>query len=275
MNHELIHVVQSDIASGRGSRVAEHSSSARFAPRAESGNAALQLPHNPRFTARRAGTWRARAVFSETWMGGGLGRAQGGYDEMVFRAMVRDNAHFYDPLGLASRGSRGRFPDRRECVPLRTRFFTWLAYDVFAREGCGWLRRDEESERNLSDQFEQVFGVPSSRRGRNGSRSSTSSSAAISPRFVSSRLHRSAIWSGAAMGSMSRMYYDETTGHALRGVSLPWRGQHVGALNTRDGSHPAARRHQGGDALSGRVVCVSTPAAEPPSTPTTIAPSAT
>jgi len=34
------------------------------------------------------------AVFFETWMGGGLGRAQGGYDEMVFRAMVRDDAHF-------------------------------------------------------------------------------------------------------------------------------------------------------------------------------------
>ena len=35
------------------------------------------------------------AVFMETWMAGGLGRAQGGYDEMVFRAMVRDDAHFY------------------------------------------------------------------------------------------------------------------------------------------------------------------------------------
>ena len=28
------------------------------------------------------------AVFMETWMAGGFGRAQGGYDEMVFRAMV-------------------------------------------------------------------------------------------------------------------------------------------------------------------------------------------
>ena len=28
------------------------------------------------------------AVFFETWMAGGLGRAQGGYDEMVWRAKV-------------------------------------------------------------------------------------------------------------------------------------------------------------------------------------------
>ena len=36
-------------------------------------------------------------------MGGGLGRVQGGFYEMVFRAMVRDEASFYDPLGLESR----------------------------------------------------------------------------------------------------------------------------------------------------------------------------
>ena len=42
------------------------------------------------------------AVFLETWMGGGLGRAQGPYDEMVFRAMVRDSVRFYDPLGIES-----------------------------------------------------------------------------------------------------------------------------------------------------------------------------
>ena len=46
------------------------------------------------------------AVFMETWMAGGFGRAQGGYDEMVFRAMVRDNAHFYSPLGLEVRRHR-------------------------------------------------------------------------------------------------------------------------------------------------------------------------
>ena len=30
-------------------------------------------------------------------VGRGVGRAQGGYDEMVFRAMVRDSTYFYDP----------------------------------------------------------------------------------------------------------------------------------------------------------------------------------
>jgi len=46
------------------------------------------------------------AVFVDTWMSGGLGRAQSGYDEMVFRSMVRDHTPFYDPLGLVSAGTQ-------------------------------------------------------------------------------------------------------------------------------------------------------------------------
>ena len=49
------------------------------------------------------------AVFVDTWMAGGLGRAQSGYDEMVFRSMVKDDAPFYDPLGLVSEGTKVDF----------------------------------------------------------------------------------------------------------------------------------------------------------------------
>ena len=42
----------------------------------------------------------------ETWLGGGIGRAQGAYDEMVFRTMVQDEKRFYDALGLVSEGAR-------------------------------------------------------------------------------------------------------------------------------------------------------------------------
>src|SRR5262249_38361352 len=106
----------------------------------------------PRLTAPR---WYAEggAVFLETWMGGGLGRAQGGYDEMVFRAMVRDDAHFYDPLGLASRGSRVDFQSGANAYLYGTRFFTWLAYVYSPEKVVAWLRRDEGSEKYYADQF--------------------------------------------------------------------------------------------------------------------------
>ena len=59
------------------------------------------------------------AVFLDTWMAGGLGRAQSGYDEMVFRAMVKDNAPFYDPLGLVSEGHR-RSTSRSKSIRIST-----------------------------------------------------------------------------------------------------------------------------------------------------------
>src|SRR5690348_10185350 len=90
MNHELIHVVQSDIANDEDRRWRRFFLG-KVPPQA---NNPETLLYNyltvPRFASPR---WllEGSAVFFETWMGGGLGRAQGGYDEMVFRAMVRDD----------------------------------------------------------------------------------------------------------------------------------------------------------------------------------------
>jgi hypothetical protein len=99
MNHELVHVMALDKASG----------SDRFFRRLffgkvkEIADNPLTIAYGyltvPRISAPR---WyhEGIAVFMETWMAGGLGRAQGAYDEMVFRTMVRDSVSFYDPVGL-------------------------------------------------------------------------------------------------------------------------------------------------------------------------------
>ena len=113
----------------------------------------------PRFNVPR---WllEGSAVFAETWMGGGLGRAQGGYDEMVFRAMVRDGVPFYDPLGLASRGVRVDFQVGANAYLYGTRFITWLALQHSPQKLEQWWRRDEGSARHYADAFAQVFGLP-------------------------------------------------------------------------------------------------------------------
>src|SRR5205823_9828000 len=158
MNHELTHVATNEIWSPED----------RAWRRLLGGKVFPQWQHPetlvysyltvPRFTAPR---WYAEgsAVFMETWMGGGLGRAQGGYDEMVFRAMVRDDAHFYDPLGLASRGTQVDFQITANAYLYGTRFFTWLAYAYSPEKVIAWIRRDEGSERYYHDQFQRVFGI--------------------------------------------------------------------------------------------------------------------
>ncbi|MEJ2614971.1 MAG: hypothetical protein P8Z35_08435, partial [Ignavibacteriaceae bacterium] len=49
------------------------------------------------------------AVFLETWMAGGIGRALGGYDEMVFRTMVQEKKPIYNLLSLETEGTQTDF----------------------------------------------------------------------------------------------------------------------------------------------------------------------
>lgn len=99
------------------------------------------------------------AVFMETWMSGGVGRAQGGYDEMVFRAMVQDGARFYDPLGLVSKGTEIDFQTGANAYLYGTRFMNYLAYTYGPERLLSWWRRDAGSRRYYADQFEKVFGL--------------------------------------------------------------------------------------------------------------------
>ena len=100
------------------------------------------------------------AVFMETWMMGGVGRAQGGYDEMVFRAKVQDGAKFYDPLGLVSKGSAIDFQTGANAYLYGTRFMDYLALTYGPERLLAWWRRDAGTRRYYADQFKQVFGLP-------------------------------------------------------------------------------------------------------------------
>ena len=235
MNHELIHVMSNDISSEEDRRWRRLFFGKVAVQRQNPESLLYSYLTIPRFTAPR---WylEGGAVFMETWMGGGLGRAQGGYDEMVFRAMVRDNAPFYDPLGLASFATQVDFQAGANAYLYGTRFITWLAYKYSPEKVIAWYRRDEGSKRYWSDQFEHVFGLPLEKawndwitfekefQRRNLAEVRTFP---ITPQ-------RNLV--GRPMGSVSRTYYDESTGILYGGFRYPGVVEHIGALNTRDGS---------------------------------------
>ncbi len=77
----------------------------------------------------------------ETWMAGGLGRAQGGYDEMVWRAKVHDHARFFSPLGLESEGTQIDFQVGANSYLYGTRFMSYLALTYGPEKVVEWLRR--------------------------------------------------------------------------------------------------------------------------------------
>jgi len=233
MNHELTHVATMDVANDQDRAWRKFFGGKVFAQAPHPETIVYSYLTVPRFTVPR---WylEGSASFMETWMAGGLGRAQSGFYEMVFRAMVRDGAHFYDPLGLESRGTRVDFQVGANAYIYGTRFFTWLAYAYSPEKVIQWLRRDPDSKRQYADNFQHVFGIPVER--------AWADWIAFERDFQQQNLQKVRAQPitpykqlvPTAVGSASRLYFDNGTlygGFDYQGVVA-----HIGALDMKSGA---------------------------------------
>ena len=157
LNHEPVHVATMDVWNAQDARWRRlfHGKPMPIEQHPES--ILYNYLATPRVNSPR---WylEGSAVFMETWMAGGFGRAQGGYDEMVFRAKVRDNATFYSPLGLEAEGTSIDFQVGVNDYLYGARFFSYLGLVYGPEKVVAWLRRDEGSAGYYSVQFKRVFG---------------------------------------------------------------------------------------------------------------------
>jgi hypothetical protein len=172
----------------------------------------------------------------ETWLGGGYGRAQGGYDEMMFRAIVRDGARFYDPLALVSKGTEIDFQIGVNAYLYGTRFMSYLAYEHGPERMLEWLRRDEGSLRSYSDDFHRVFGLTLDdawqtwidwERGFQEKNLAAVREHAITP-------HRDVTRSG--LGALSRAVVSDDRSTLYAAVRYPGRVPHVVSISLADGT---------------------------------------
>ncbi len=235
MNHELVHIVMTDQATLADKRMR------RFF-----GGKVTPVSQHPEtilysiLTAPRILTpsWylEGSAVFLETWLAGGAGRAQGAYDEMVFRAKVLDDGHFYDPLGLVAEGSKADFQVGVNHYLYGTRFMSYLAYSYSPEMLISWIGRHEGSRRSYRAQFEQVFGITLNQAWQNW----------IQWEYEFQRINLNSIrkypitpvtdLTDHALGSVSRAFFDPTSNRLYAGFRYPGVVAHVGALSLDDGS---------------------------------------
>ena len=158
LNHEFVHIATMD-EPNRRDRIFRRLFGGKVIPVSEQPESMLYLYlTSPRVAAPR---WyhEGIAVFMDTWMAGGLGRAQSGYDEMVFRSMVQDDTPFYDPLGLVSEGTKIDFQQETNSYLYGTRFMIWLARHYTPEQLIEWTSRHDGSRAYYSAQFRKVFGV--------------------------------------------------------------------------------------------------------------------
>ena len=235
MNHELAHVATMDkpspsntffrsLFSGKPQLIAEAPPSMLYAHLA-----------SPRWNAPR---WfiEGIAVFLETWMGGGLGRAQGPYDEMVFRTMVRDSAFFYDVVGLESEGKTVDFQVGANSYLYGTRFVSYLALQYGPDKLISWFRQSEESYGNFSSEFERLYGVSLD---VEWSRWIEWEHTWQRANLDSVRLHPVTTFRPIAregLGSVSRAFFDSSTNVIYVAINYPGQTAHIAAIDVRNGA---------------------------------------
>ena len=235
MNHELVHVAQMDMWDqqdmgwrhffGGKVRIDPHHPETLL----------YSYLTTPRVTVPR---WfmEGTAVFLETWMGGGMGRAQGAYDEMVFRAMVRDNAHFYDPAGLASEGTQVDFQVGVNNYLYGTRFISYLALKYSPQKVIEWVARREGSKRYYADQFEQVFGKSMEAAWQDWIGWEHEFERANLAEVAKYPLSSFKPLSQRGLGSTSRAYYDKERNAIVAGFRYPGVAAYIGVMSLADGS---------------------------------------
>jgi hypothetical protein len=175
------------------------------------------------------------AVFMETWMAGGFGRAQGGYDEMVWRAMVRDGAHFYSPLGLEAEGDQVDFQVGVNDYLYGTRFFSYLALTRGPDKVIAWLKRGPDSAAYYETQFRQVFGESLNDAWTDWigwEHTFQRANLASVQQYPTTPLTQ---LTDRGLGSVSRAFYDPATDSLIGAFRYPGVIGHVGILSLKTG----------------------------------------
>ncbi|MDZ4723938.1 MAG: hypothetical protein SGI97_08565 [candidate division Zixibacteria bacterium] len=234
MNHEVVHLVASDKAA-RSDRFFRSVFRGKVTESAEDpGTILYAYLTSPRRSAPR---WfhEGIAVFLETWMAGGLGRALGAWDEMVFRTKVCDSSRFYDLVGLESEAVAVDFQSGVNSYLYGTRFMTWLSLTRGPEKLIQWIERSDSSRAYYASQFKQVYRISLD--------SAWSEWTHFEHEFQNKNLDRVRQYpitatrdlTPYALGSVSRPAFDTSSGKIYFACNRPGENAKIVGIDTRSG----------------------------------------
>lgn len=235
MNHEMIHITMGDNASGLD-RLFRRLFLGKVGPTPDDPVSMFYSSlTSPRHYSPR---WfhEGIAAFLETWMSGGLGRALGGYDEMVFRAMVRDDAYMYNVVGLESEGSAIDFQVGANSYLYGTRFMTYLVQRHGPEKLLDWITRTDDSARYFATQFRKVYGKPLQDEWREWIAAEHQWQKVNLEAIRQYPVTRPRPVSAKELGSVSRSYYDADRKRVYTAVQYPGAMAHLAELDPASGA---------------------------------------
>ncbi|HKE88800.1 MAG TPA: hypothetical protein VKB45_00600, partial [Gemmatimonadales bacterium] len=238
LNHEMAHIVTVDKATG-SDRFFRSIFFGKVTPDAAAPPSMLYgYLTTPRWYSPR---WYLEgiATYFETWMNGGLGRAIGPYDEMVFRTLVRDSARIFDIVGLESEGTTIDFQVGVNSYLYGNRFVSYLALRYGNDSLLAWYNRSAGSRRWFSSQFRHVYGrsledewgrwIAWERDWQQANLAAIRMHPTTAARPLTSQR-------GGALGSVSRAYYDSAGRRILVAIRYPGQEAAIAAIDIASGS---------------------------------------
>jgi hypothetical protein len=232
--HELVHIVAGDRATG-SDLFYRSIFLGKVAPTSEYPISMLySYLTNPRWYSAR---WyhEGIAVFMETWMTGGRGRALGGYDEMVFRTMARDDSYFYDFVGLESEGTTIDFQIGANSYLYGTRFVSYLVHEYGPEKFINWVKRDEGSKRYYTSQFRHIYGTSVDDEWSRWIRWEKEWQNQNLNNIRKNPVTRHRKIYGGVLGSLSRAYYNHERNVLYAGINYPGKIAHIATIELSTG----------------------------------------
>ena len=235
LNHEMVHIAANDRAAGSDRFFRSLFQGKVLATSDQPETVLYYYLTTPRASAPR---WyhEGLAVFVETWMAGGRGRAQSPYDEMILRSMVRDGSRFYDPLGLVAEGTKIDFKVEATSYLYGGRFMSYLAHRYSPESIVRWVTRVPGTKAYYASQFRQVYGLSVEEAWRDW--------IAFEREFQTRNLEGIRLYpttefkdiAPQALGAVSRAYLDPEEKKLYAAFNYPGVVAHVGAISLADGS---------------------------------------
>ena len=175
------------------------------------------------------------ACFMETWLGGGVGRSLGGYDEMYFRSIIAGGDKLFSVVGLETEGSTMDFQVGANAYLYGTRFVNYLTKEYGYDKLISFYNRTADSRTFFGRQFKQVYGQPLRKTWNQWKEDEKQHQEANLAAIREYPLTETSPLTSEPLGSVSPFVYDPATGKAYAAMNAPGGFAHVTEIDLATG----------------------------------------
>ncbi|MBO4624835.1 MAG: hypothetical protein J5646_05015 [Bacteroidales bacterium] len=175
------------------------------------------------------------ACFMETWLGGGVGRSLGGYDEMYFRSIIAGGEPLFSVVGLETEGSTMDFQVGANAYLYGTRFVNYLTKEYGYENLISFYNRTADSRTFFGSQFKKVYGKSLRKvwnEWKEDEKKHEEENLAVVREYP---LTETVPITKEPLGSISPLLYDPATGKAYAAMNAPGGFAHLTELDLNTG----------------------------------------